>query len=71
MGSCLYNLLIFCIEHIYVLPSFYSFIVYMFTAEAGAKYPFTRQLHTTRVVAGSWEPHGSSPTACAGKVDQP
>ena len=21
--------------------------------------------------AGGWEPHGSSPTACAGKVDQP
>ena len=38
-----------------------------FTAEAGAKYPFKRQLHTTYVGArdhfllvgaGGWEPHG-------------
>ena len=41
-----------------------------FTAEAGAKYRFKRQLHTTHVGTGGWEPHGSSPTACAGKVDQ-
>ena len=32
---------------------------------------FKRQLHTTHVGTGGWEPHGSSPTACAGKVDQP
>ena len=42
-----------------------------FTAEAGAKHPFKRQLHTTHVGAGGWEPHDSSPTACAEKVDQP
>ena len=36
-----------------------------FTAEAGAKHPFERQFHTTHVGAGGWEPHGSSPTACA------
>ena len=42
-----------------------------FAAEAGAKHRFKRQLHTTHVGAGGWEPHGSSPTACAGKVDQP
>ena len=41
------------------------------TAEADAKHPFKRQLHTTHVGAGGWEPHGSSPTTCAGKVDQP
>ena len=34
-----------------------------FTAEAGAKHPYKRQLHTTLVGAGGWEPHGSSPTA--------
>ena len=27
------------------------------------------QLHTTRVGAVGWEPHGSSPTTCAGKAD--
>ena len=37
----------------------------------GVKYPFKRQLHSTYVVAVGWEPHGSSPTACTGKVDQP
>ena len=42
-----------------------------FTAEAGAKHPFKHQLHTTHVGAGGWEPQGSSPTACTGKVDQP
>ena len=41
------------------------------TAEAGAKHPFKRQLHTTHVGADGWEPQGSSPTACAGKVDRP
>ena len=42
-----------------------------FTAEAGAEHPFERQLHTTHVGASGWELHGSSPTARAGKVDQP
>ena len=42
-----------------------------FTNKAGAKRPFKRLLHTTHVGAGGWEPHGSSPTVCAGKVDQP
>ena len=42
-----------------------------FTADAGAKHLFKRQLHTTHVGAGGLEPHGSSPTACAGKVDKP
>ena len=42
-----------------------------FTAEAGAKHPFKCQLHTAHVGAGGWEPHGSFPTACAGKVDLP
>ena len=41
-----------------------------FTAKEGAKQPFKHQLHTTLVGAGGWEPHGSSPTACVGKVDQ-
>ena len=42
-----------------------------FAAKAGAKHPFKRQHHTTHVGAGGWEPHGSSPTACTGKADQP
>ena len=42
-----------------------------FTAEMGVKHPFKRQLHSTHVVAVGWEPHGSSSTACTGKVDQP
>ena len=33
-------------------------------SQAGAKYSFKRQLHTTLVGAVGWEPHGSSPTAC-------
>ena len=41
------------------------------TAEASGKHPFKRQLRTTHVGAGGWELHGSSPTACAGKVNQP
>ena len=40
-----------------------------FTAEAGAKHPFKRQLHTAHVGTGGWETRGSSSTACAGKVD--
>ena len=40
-----------------------------FTNKAGAKRPFKRLLHTTHVGAGCWEPHGSSPTVCAGKVE--
>ena len=44
------------------------YIVYPFSAE---EHPFKHQLHTRQVGAGGWEPHGSSPTACAGKVDQP
>ena len=49
-----------------------------FTTEASARHPFKRQLYTTYVEAGGWEPHGSSPTACGSspmacteKVDQP
>ena len=34
-----------------------------FTTEAGAKHPFKRQLLTTHVEAGGWEPRGSSPPA--------
>ena len=30
---------------------------------------FKHQLHTTHLVAVEWEPHVSSPTTCAGKVD--
>ena len=41
------------------------------TAKAGTKHRFERQLHTTHMGSGGWEPHGSAPTACAGKVDQP
>ena len=42
-----------------------------FTAKVGAKHRFKRQFHTTHMGAGGWEPLGSSPKACAGKVDQP
>ena len=42
-----------------------------FTAEVGAKHHFKRQLHSTHEGAGGWEPHGGSPTAYAGKRDQP
>ena len=31
--------------------------------------PFKCQLHTTHVGGIGWEPYGSSPTTCAGKVD--
>ena len=30
---------------------------------------FKCQPHTTHVEAVGWEPHGSSPTTCAGKAD--
>ena len=49
------------IENVRMLPK---------TAEAGAKHPFKRHLHPTHVGALSWEPHDSSPTAYAEKVDQ-
>ena len=32
---------------------------------------FKRQLQTTHLGAGGWEPHGSSSTVCAGKVETP
>ena len=35
----------------------------------GAKQSIKRQLHTTYVGAFGWEPHSSSTTTCAGKVD--
>ena len=38
-------------------------------AEGSAKQSIKRQLHTTHVEAVDWEPHGSSPTTCAGKAD--
>jgi len=41
-----------------------------FTAEAGTEHHFKRQLHTKRVGAVGWEPHGSSIATCAEKVDQ-
>ena len=34
-----------------------------FTAEAYAKHPFKRQLHTTYMVAVCWGQHGCPPTA--------
>ena len=37
----------------------------------GAKHPLKCQLHTIHVGAGGCDPQGSSPTACAEKVDQP
>jgi len=40
------------------------------TTEASTGHPFKRQLHTTRVGAAGWEPHGSSNATCAEKVDQ-
>ena len=40
------------------------------TAEVSAKQSIKRQLHTTHVGAVGWEPHSSSTTTCAGKVDQ-
>ena len=39
------------------------------TAEVSAKQSIKRQLHTTHVGAVGWEPHSSSTTACAGRVD--
>ena len=39
------------------------------TAEVCAKQSIKRQLHTTHVGAVGWEPHSSSTTTCAGKVD--
>jgi len=39
------------------------------TAEVSAKQSIKRQLHTTHVGAVDWEPHSSSTTTCAGKVD--
>ena len=38
-------------------------------AEVCAKRSIKRQLHTTHVGAVGWEPHSSSTTTCAGKVD--
>ena len=40
-----------------------------FTAKVGAKQSIKRQLHTTHVGAVGWEPHSSSTTTCARKVD--
>ena len=37
--------------------------------EGSAKQSIKCQLHTTHVGAVGWEPHGSSPTTCAGKAD--
>ena len=39
----------------------------LLTAEESTcvKHSFKHQLDTTHVVAVGWEPHGSSPTACA------
>ena len=39
------------------------------TAEVGAKQSIKRQLYTTHVRAFGWEPHSSSTTTWAGKVD--
>ena len=39
------------------------------TAEVGAKQSIKRQLCTTHVGAFGWEPHSSSTTTWAGKVD--
>ena len=39
------------------------------TAEVSAKQFIKRQLHTTHVGAVGWEPHSSSTTTWAGKVD--
>ena len=39
------------------------------TAEVGAKQSIKRQLYTTHVGAFGWEPHSSSTTTWAGKVD--
>ena len=38
-------------------------------AEGSAEQSIKRQLHTTHVGSVGWEPHGSSPTTCAGKAD--
>ena len=43
----------------------------LITAKACPKHPFKRQLRTTHVEDVGWEPHGSSPTARAKRVDQP
>ena len=40
-----------------------------YTAEVCAKQSINRQLHTTHVGAVGWEPHSSSTTTCAGRVD--
>ena len=39
------------------------------TVEASAKQSIKCQLQTTHVRAVGWEPHSSSTTTCAGKVD--
>ena len=39
------------------------------TVEVGAKESIKRQLYTTHVGAFGWEPHSSSATTWAGKVD--
>ena len=39
------------------------------TAVVSAKQSIKRQLHTTRVEAVGWEPHGSSPKRGEGKTD--
>ena len=39
------------------------------TVEMSAKQSIKRQLHTTHVAAVGWEPHSSSSTTYAGKVD--
>ena len=41
-----------------------------FTAEVNAKQSIKRQLYTTHLGVVGWEPHSSSTTTCAGKVDQ-
>ena len=41
----------------------------LLTAEVSAKQSIKCQLHTTHVGAVGWEPHSSSTTTCAGKVD--
>ena len=40
------------------------------TIEASARHFFKRQLHHGQVVAVSWEPQNSSPTACVWRWDQ-
>ena len=39
------------------------------TTEMSAKQSIKRQLHTTQVGTVGWEPHSSSTTTCAGRLD--